>query len=190
MRQIFSIFFLIGALIVGLTTISQAQEIPAPAYVEGENWVYRITRDEGSPEEFRISYKGGKFVSDNQTILGSAIYVAVHMNDPKRKWLDFPLTRGKKWDFQYSHRGHTSRRFEWRNSVAEVMGPTPNPIETPAGKFKAIEIRRTDSGRATFSLVYFYSPDTKSVVKLSVDVDSPAGKSHYNMELIKYSSRR
>ena len=79
--------------------------------------------------------------------------------------------------------------MEWRNSTAEVIGPTAQPLETPAGKFKAIEIRRTDLGTARFDLTCFYSPDTKSVVKLVADVDSRGGKEHVEMELVKYSAR-
>ena len=63
-------------------------------------------------------------------------------------------------------------------------------METSAGKFKVSEIRRTDSKDETIELVYFYSPETKSVVKLTGELFSATpGKfsfAHYEMELIKY----
>jgi len=39
----------------------------------------------------------------------------------------------------------------------------------------------------TAAVVYFYSPETKSVVKLVTDVESRAGKQRFEMELDKYS---
>ncbi len=75
------------------------------------------------------------------------------------------------------------------SAEAEVIGPVSQPVETPAGKFKVIEIRRTDYSDSVVELIYFYSPETKSVVKLTIDLIKTTrfeGKHRYEMELIKY----
>jgi len=119
--------------------------------------------------------------------------VSVSIKDPERKRLDFPLSPGKKWSFRYPNPGLTGRgavfvQPNFRDAEAEVIGPVSQPLETPAGKFKVVEIRRTDSALGKYELVYFYSPETKSVVKLTgiiIEDGEPIG--HYDMELIKYS---
>jgi len=61
-------------------------------------------------------------------------------------------------------------------------------MKTPAGSFDVIEIRRIDwGGRTSYTdLTYYYSPETKSVVKLTADSERSSGTLHYEMELIKY----
>ncbi len=82
------------------------------------------------------------------------------------------------------------------------MGPSAQPMETPAGKFSVSEILRTDRAKDALELKYFYSAETKSVVKLTANViyfapDEVGFYSqlpsmtldHYEMELIKYGHR-
>jgi hypothetical protein len=62
-------------------------------------------------------------------------------------------------------------------------------MKTPAGSFNIIKIRRTDWGGKGFAdLNYYYSPETKSIVKLIAnDNDRDGFKRRYEMELIEYS---
>ncbi len=169
--------------------------VQAPVYKDGEWWDFRLkvgvpSDMEKPPEEFRITYNNGKFESDAPDILASPVRVTVHLNDPKRKWFDFPLIRGKKWSFRYSHTSSVSGRFSWRDAEAEVIGPVSQPVKTAAGKFKVIKIRRRDTyTNVDAEVIYFYSPEAKSVVKLSADFDTNRGLFHWEMELIKYSVR-
>ena len=172
---------------VAFNTFGQ-EEVAAPVYKDGDSWVFRTKEENKAPEECRVTHKDGKFDSDcGNVFLTSPVWVTVHLNDPDRKWFDFPLTKGKKWRFKFSHTSDATRKFEWREAEAEVVGPMSQPVETPAGKVNVSEIRRTDRGRAWFTVVYFYSPETKSVVRLATDVESPVGKQRFEMELIKYS---
>ncbi len=60
-------------------------------------------------------------------------------------------------------------------------------MKTPAGSFNVIKIRRDDwGGLGRADLTYYYSPETKSVVKLTADSESRSGVKRYEMELIKY----
>ena len=172
--------------ILFLTGVALATE--APAYKDGEQWVFRVKSTGQADGEYQVTYKGGKFDSNDMQFLTSALFVTVHLADPQKKWFEFPLVAGKKWSFRYQHTSAATGRTDWRNSEIEVVGPVPQPVKTSAGEFKVIEVRRTDFfGRARFDLIYFYSPETKSVVKLVADTDGPGGKTHSEMELTKYS---
>ncbi|MBI4527202.1 MAG: hypothetical protein HY695_25700 [Deltaproteobacteria bacterium] len=186
MKAIVVFLFVTIASMFALPYALHAQHAEAPVYKEGDSWVFRVKGSGEFDGENQIAFKNGQFESSSAGFLGTAVLVTVNLNDPERKWFDFPLASGKKWSFRYSHRNRAGK-LEWRDSTAEVIGPTPQPLETAAGKVSAIEIRRADQGRARFVLTYFYSPDTKSVVKLVADVDSPGGKDHVELELIKYS---
>jgi hypothetical protein len=177
--------------ILFLTGVGFASE--KPAYKEGESWGFRVKSTIAEVQgEYEVAFKDGKFESNDMQFLTSALYVTVHLDDPQKKWFEFPLVSGKKWSFQYQHRSAATGRLDRRNSEIEVVGPTPQVIKTPAGDFKVIELRRSDwfgGGRARFEITYFYSPETKSVVKLVADTDGPQGKTHSEMELIKYSTK-
>jgi len=174
----------IAVALIILTGVVAAAE--APVYKDGDSWVFRVKGSGEFDGETQIAFKNGQFESSNAAFLGTALLVAVNLNDPEKKALEFPLASGKKWSYRYSHMNRGGK-MERRDATAEVIG-TPQPIETPAGKFNAIEIRRTDKGRAQFTITYFYSTDTKSVVKLVADVYVPgAAQTRTEMELIKYS---
>lgn len=76
------------------------------------------------------------------------------------------------------------------SAEAEVIGPVSQPVETPAGKFKVIEIRRTDYSASRVELIYFYSPETRSVVKLTINLTETTyyygGEYRYELELIEF----
>jgi len=174
--------------------------VQAPVYKEGDWWVFRVKRAKGPPEVYRVTYKDGKFQSDepdfltvnnNPDSISWLPLISVNLEGPKMKWFDFPLLPGRKWSFRYKHSryrwGGASGRWEWREVAAEVIGPVLQPVETPAGTFVATEIRRTmDRGRKTFEFTYFYSPETKSIVRVILDGDH---NHPYEMELVDYGPR-
>ena len=173
--------------ILFLTGVAFAAE--KPTYKEGEQWVFKVKGTTAEFDgEYQVTYRGETFESNDMQFLTSAVFVTVHLADPQKKWFEFPLVAGKKWRFRYQHTSAATGRSDWRNSEVEVVGPVPQPVKTPAGGFKVIEVRRRDFfGKARFDVSYFYSPETKSVVKLVADTDSPTGKMRSEMELIKYS---
>lgn len=188
--------------------------VKAPVYAEGDWWVFRIKilshSRPTSVQDHRVLYKNGKFNSDDPSFLAGgddpsrpSIYPfpSVHFAAPQRKWLDFPLLPGKTWRYRFSRtefsRGPSAVAI-WRygTAVAEVIGQFPQIVPTAAGQFRAIEIQRQDSAmrdssisRPT-SLTYFYSPQTKSVIK-SITKDAsyrfPVGY-QFELELIAYGN--
>ena len=171
--------------------------VKAPVYKDGDWWIFRRKEDGKPPWNARVTYKDGKFESDDpaflegQNINGAPQFLAfasVYLNDPQKKPLDFPLVPGKKWTFRYTSDGFNFRR-KWREAKAEAVGAAAQPMKTPAGSFNGIKIRRTDWGGNGFAdLTYYYSPETKSIVKhIADDNDRHGFKRRYEMELIEYS---
>jgi len=172
--------------------------VQAPVYEEGDWWVFRVKEDQKRPWNARVTYKNGKFESDVPFFLRGEnrpddprflAFASVYLKDPQKRWLDFPLVPGKKWGFRYPYAiaGGDGARDRFRPADAEVVGPVAQPMKTPAGSFNVIKIRRTDwGGKGWVDLTYYYSPETKSIVKLTADKRRWRGGEHFEMELIKY----
>jgi putative tryptophan/tyrosine transport system substrate-binding protein len=188
--------------------------IKAPVYKNGDWWTFRTRKiyanGKSEVEDHRVTFNNGSFQSDNTSFLrGEDIatapsflpFATVHLADPARKWLDFPLLPGKTWSFQYRRRSFAmesdlkprffggSRTFTWVEANAEVAGY--KSVVTPAGKFDAIEISRWDVLNRPVNLTYLYSPLSKSVIKLETDIefrDSETGATRFELELIAYGN--
>ncbi len=175
--------------------------VKAPIYEEGDWWVFRVKEEGKRPWNARVTYKGGEFESDDPDFLtrevvpdgpSSLAFASVYLNDPHKKWLEFPLVPGKKWSFRYpydwSPSGYSYSRFAI--AEAEVLGLVAQPMKTPAGTFNVIKIQRNDLKKRPADLTYYYSPETKSVVKFTAVTRGKGWRErHYEMELIKYGHK-
>ena len=170
--------------------IKQGPSVKAPDYADGDWWIFR-TKGSGSPRESRVTYKNGKFESDHPTLLNSMLWMSVHLKDSKKKWLNFPLVPGKKWAFIVRHTSSTTGRTDMHAVEAVVVGPTPQPVKTASGTYEVTEIGAADLIRGVVrEFTYFYSSKTKSVAKMTAEMDHPTrGHRQYEAELIKYSVR-
>jgi putative ABC transport system substrate-binding protein len=180
--------------------------VKAPLYQEGDWWLFRIKTlypgGRSEVEDHRVTFKGGKFESEHPSFLtGGDLagtpsflpFASVFLNDPTRKWLDFPLLPGKSWRFSYPSASYTRSRRRWTLAVAEVIGKASKPIQTTAGAFEAIEISRHDQLNPAAFSTYFYSPQTKSVVKLKAEIDLTDPRSsgrQFELELVAYGTER
>jgi putative ABC transport system substrate-binding protein len=176
--------------------------VKTPVYRDGDWWVFRIKIIDGNgatkTEVHRVTFRQGKFESVDPSFLtggdsaGTPLFLpfaSVYLTDPSRKWLDFPLIPGKKWSFRYRQTtGYNivngTPSLGMVQATAEVIGKPPYLIETPAGKFEAIEIWRTENIPDRADLSYFYSRITQSVVKLRAETLG----SQFDLELIAYGN--
>ena len=169
--------------------IRSGPSVAAPTYRNGDQWTYRVVRQTGKDERVVVSYRNGKFEADNSELFDGTIWAYVNRADSELKQLNFPLTPGSSWNYQYRATDARGVRSS-RNAEVKVIGPTAQPVTTAAGQFKAVEIQRFEWwGRgAERKTSYFYSEDTRSVVKLTGNISSPAvGSQEYELELLKYS---
>lgn len=172
------------------TPVRPGPAVNAPAYRNGDQWMYQIVRSTGNNDKLQISYRNGKFENDNQGAFNNYFAVTIYRSEGELKPLYFPLTPGKSWSYRYqgtSTRGRTA----WRDAEVKVIGPAAQPVKTKAGQFKAVEIQRVETwGAAARKSTYFYSPDTKCVVKLVTHTVSPTTNVQVEMELLKYNAGR
>jgi hypothetical protein len=148
-----------------------------------------------------VAFKNGKFETDHLSFLrgedlaaGATFrpFPSVYLTDPESRWLDFPLIPGRQWSFRYRRRYYLGRgNLTSATATAEVIGRAAQPVRTPAGTFDAVEITRSDNLRPIATLTYYYSPQTKTVVKAmaGIDPENPASSSRrFELELIAYGS--
>lgn len=162
--------------------VSPDQRAEAPAYDKGDSWVYRVKRHSltwrsddaiGKGGDFELipsgrfskifSLEGEKKVEVKSRSHLDGLLPTGRVLEAPSKHFDFPLFVGKKWQNMFLH----GRR--WDTAVNEVTGI--EPVATPAGTFPAFKIERiiadtrTDGDVWYYRFNYFYSPETRSVVK-------------------------
>jgi len=109
----------------------------------------------------------------------------------QRPHLKFPLSVGQKWAYEYKTRPVTAKQDQNRSVEVSVTGM--EQVTTPAGSFKVYKLVRTESwtrpsrqgGWNSNTVTYFYSPETRSIVKRSSVSDSSPGT--VELELIKFT---
>jgi len=173
--------------LLGGAAIAQDQA-PAPTYRGGDTWQFtgiETGQSQSSTKalngEFKVTFKGAgdiRVVPIGQQ--KSAFKQSV--NELRRmlgitddeKFLEFPLTVNKKWTSEF--------RGELRGGVtvdvhAEMVVSGYEEVTTGAGTFKAYKIERYEtsagggtgqraaSHRRQVDYVYYYSPETRSIVK-------------------------
>ncbi len=178
---------------LSLPQFAYGQKVEAPDYKDGEWWVFQNKSTDRPSSKIRVTFKGGEFKTTGPIPLAFSNLPPVHLKDTKKKPFNFPLVKGKKWSYRYRWESPRSGRQYRRSVDAEVIGPASVPLKTAAGEFKVIEIRRIDTTSlrrrdAETKYTYFYSAETKSIVKIIQDWESSDGSPrHREMELIEYS---
>ena len=187
------LFWIFGAVVLFMVSVVVGQDrADTPAYTDGEYWEYNVkivtdTRggsrsDRLEEGTYRVEIKGGAIEADEVFSRGN---VSVHGLSSKHKWLEFPLSVGKKWKYKY----HRQRRRKARWLYPEVEVVSLETVTTPAGSFSAFKITREERRR---SFAYWYSPTTKSVVKFEYTRYNRDGevRIHRITELMKYKVQK
>ena len=107
---------------------------------------------------------------------------------PVLKDLQFPLFVGEKWSYKYEHTAIGAKRPLDHNVEINVTGI--EQVSTPAGNFRAFKLEKEDAAAhelRPWITTYFYSPETKSVVKSFFDARSGATLT-IDIQLIKFGS--
>ena len=189
-----------------------AQEQAAkPEYKEGDVWQYRVSEkgfaaysSEALNGNYELTFVQGKIKA---FFLNGSNKEEVNLahNEPgedlllllggtdERPDLKFPLTAGQKWTYQYETTPRASRRSQTRSG--EIVVTAVEQVTTAAGSFKAFKLVKSESwsrtvkrgGMSGNSSTYFFSPDTKSVVKSSFINDAGGTR---DIELLKFTPGR
>jgi hypothetical protein len=203
-KRILSVGF--AVVIFCSTAIVLAQEqAAAPAHKEGDTWQFNFSRKgqfASSTEQldgmYELSITQGVVKiyeadgSQKTEVLiqpdGSSqglLRLIGKSDQQDRPNLKFPLLAGQKWTYQYVTRPPNTRRDQRRSVEVSVIGI--EQVTTPAGAFKAYRLIRSDSwSTGSNTTTYFYSPETRSIVKSSTVNDNNPGT--VEIELIKFTS--
>jgi hypothetical protein len=175
------------------------EQAPAPSFKEGDTWQFSLTQkgqQVSTSERFTGIYELALFqgqVKVYEVNAGQKTEVEINPDGPgagllaqigkieTRPSLKFPLSVGQKWTYQYETRPAGARVTQKRSAEVNVTGI--EEVTTPAGSFRAFKLVRNEEwqggGKKVVwirnTVTYFYSPDTRSIVKSSVvNENSPA----------------
>jgi hypothetical protein len=185
------------------------EQAPAPSFKEGDAWQFNITRKgqiasstEQNEGMYELSVTQGA-VKPYDVNGGQKNEMPIQPDGPtqallrlvgksdQRPDLKFPLSVGQKWTYDYETRPPASK-FNQRRSV-EVNVAGMEQVTTPAGSFKAYKLIKTErwsvgsrfGGTNSSTTTYFYSPETRSIVKSSSANENNPGT--IETELIKFT---
>jgi hypothetical protein len=178
-------------------------EAAKPTYKNGEAWTYSV-KEGGSIGSSSKSLTGTYELSIIEGKLKIALVNGSESEevDPRpnaligllgfSRNLDFPLTVGKQWSLDYKGTYVGSSKPIARKVTYEVKGI--EQVSTQAGTFRAFKLESDDraGARDYFTTTYWYSPETRSVVK-SVFDGSAGGQQtglQRQIELIKTSATK
>jgi hypothetical protein len=186
--------------LLGYLQAFSQDEATKPSYKNGDTWLYTVKEggSMGSSSKllngtFEVSITGGKMktvavngeqkedLDPRPPVLLTLLTFAPN--------LDFPLTVGKRWSRDYKGTYVGSAKPIARTITYEVKGI--EQVTTTAGTFRAFKLESDDraGARDYYTTTYWYSPETRSIVK-SV-FDSSAGGQvtglQRQVELIKFT---
>lgn len=175
------------------------QEAQAPLYKEGECWLFRSVSKNYQgyvsgvlalpvDGDHKICFLEGKFFEvdgdakpeiSTASTWNSILYMA------ENRYLKFPLIVGQKRTEEYQTRVRGTNRLERRTAETRILGV--EHITTSAGAYRAFKIERDNwcRGGLCGRWIYFYSPQTKSVVKYNYEATMGSTATR-EVELIKF----
>jgi hypothetical protein len=206
MNKLAKLFLAIG--VFGACNVFAQEQAPKPTYKEGDFWHYsvsekdvatRATTDalngtyelrytQGNVKAFLLSGTDKDEISIGAETTGEYLLLLLGGGD-ERQSLNFPLSVGKKWSYSYRNRAPGSKSFDTYSVTVNSVGV--EDVATTAGTFKAFRLEMTlglttRSGKQrSFSQTYFYSPETKSVIKVKLLRDDGGTR---EAELIKFGT--
>jgi len=187
--------------------VTGQESVPAPVFKEGDTWRINISRTgkiasltEQNEGTYEMVYTQGN-VKVFQVDGGQKKELEITPDSPaegllgfvgkgeRRQDLKFPLTFGKKWDYEYVFRPTGGRRDQRRAAEVTVVGQ--EQITVPAGSFKIFKLVRSEQWSAgqrgvnTSTSTFYYSPETKSIVKRTNETSNSPGIT--TQELMKFT---
>ena len=205
-RILFSVF---AAAIFWSTAIVLAQEqAPAPSFKDGDTWQFNISRKgqiasstdqndgmyelsvtQGAVKIYEVNGSQKNEIPIQPEGPSQGLLRLVGKSD-QRPDLKFPLSVGQKWTYELVNRAAGSKSDQRRS--AEVNVGAMEQVTTPAGSFKAYKLIRSESWssgrlgtRGSSTTTYFYSLETRSIIKSSSLNDNNPGT--VETELIKFT---
>ena len=200
---------LVVMIVMGTLDVFAQEQASKPAYQEGDFWqyevrqkdypgntsealngIYEIIYAQGRVKAFSLSGTNREEISVGPDTSGQNLLLLLGGTE-ERVSLKFPLSVGQKWTYQYQNRAPGAKSAWTHHGEVNVTGV--EQVATVAGTFKAFRLQESVSfsigprigTQRNFSIIYFFSPDTRSVIK-STEVRDNGGTRE--IELIKFGS--
>jgi hypothetical protein len=176
------LFLVAGVLLIPAFKVF-GQEAEAPVYKKGECWLFRsvsknyqgyVSGDLALPVngDHKICFLESKFfevdgATKAQVSTGGPWNNILYMRETR--YLKFPLIVGQKRTEDFETRLRGTNRRERRTFESSVLGT--EDITSPAGTYQTFKIETNGwcGGKSCGKWMYFYSPQTKSVVKYNYE---------------------
>ena len=202
---------LVLVLLLAPRIVLSQDQAQAPVFKEGDTWQFNIGREgdttsstafldglyevvytQGKVKLFKVtgSQKEEMVINPDGPSQGLLNYIG---QSTQRTDLKFPLSVGAKWNYEYQVMPVGGKNTQRR--VVEINVAGIEQVSTTAGSFKAFKLVReevwtagvgkTVKIRRTTS-TYYYSPETRSVVKRSSEDETTGQK--IESELVKFSA--
>lgn len=194
--------FLPAVLLITQANVFAQERSDAPLFASGDFWRYRVVEHGDYMKTktelngiFELVYKDGRLetykLETNQkkelNFEAGVLLGLVSQTDLQQ--LQFPLYQGRSWKTDYSFR---PRRRDVDRTVKAFTKVTDfAEVNTGVGAFKAYKLERQAWFKSIdhWVYVYYWSPQTKSVVKYRMDVlKGAATGSKREIEVIKFGS--
>lgn len=196
-------FFFIAVILSGTDAFGQ-QRFDAPVFINGDFWQYRVLEHgEYMKTEreingiYEIGYSNGQFKAfkletNQKTELITVVGVLLGLvGQTPLQHIQFPLFEGKAWITDYTFRPR--RREVDRNIRAVTKVVEFGDVKISLGTIKALKLEREARFKTVdhWDFVYYWSPQTKSVVKYEMNVlKGEAAGNKREIELVKFGSAR
>lgn len=192
------LLLLVGGLLISAYEVF-GQETQAPIYKDGECWLFRTVAknfqgyisgvlDIPVNGDHNICYLRRKFLEADGTTK-SELSPASPWNNilymRANRYLKFPLTVGQKRTEEFEMRVRGTNRLQRRTSENSVL--SLEEITSSAGAYQTFKIETTEwcGGKSCGRYTYFYSPQTKSVVKYNYEATA-GSTATWDVDLIKF----
>jgi hypothetical protein len=185
-KRILSVGFAV-ALFWSAANVLAEEQASAPSFKEGDTWqfnmtqkgqqistterftgIYELALSQGQVKVYEVNGSKKTEVDINPDGPGGGLLAQIGKNE-NRPSLKFPLSVGQKWTYEYQTRPAGARVSQKRSVEVNVTGI--EEVITPGGSFRAYKLVRNEEwqgkqvGWIRNTVTYFYSPETRSVVK-------------------------
>ncbi len=183
-----------------------SQEAPVPVFQEGDFWqfkavekqvgglstsnpfdgTYEVFYSQGNSKTFRMT-NNGREPATNRVARG--LLLALVGQNPVVQDLKFPFSVGQKWEYKFEFTMIGARKPFLQTVEISVTGV--EQVATSAGTFSAFRLEKEETSRNGLHPwvgTFYYSPDTKSVVKYFFDSSTNGAGTIREIELIKFGS--
>jgi hypothetical protein len=192
------LFLVVGILLIPAFKVF-GQEAQAPVYKEGECWLFRsVSKNyQGYVSgvlalpingDHKICFLERKFLqvdgaTKSQISNGSTWNNILYMRE--NRYLRFPLIVGQKRTEEFETRVRGTNRVQRGTSESSIIGV--EDITASAGAYQTFKIETNHwcGGKSCGRWIYFYSPQTKSVVKYNYEA-TLGSTATWEVELIKF----